>query len=159
MATLYRTVRLRFVIFIISLIFVCCGAYAQAPVAAQCNYDVKMTSKTEGVIEIKVTPSPGWHIYAFDVAKGGPRPMKLDLSASQGIELIGDVSVSKKPSIVYDKSFEMDVTYWSVPVIVSQRFKLISGDGAVVSGFLQYQGCNDETCSPPRKFKFSHIVK
>lgn len=132
---------------------------AQPPQAAQCTSSVKMTSATQGVLTISLTPFAGWHVYGSDLPKGGPKPLQFDASTSTGIVLDGDLTPSVKPEKHYDDAFSMDVTYWAKPVTFTQKFTVTDKSNAQVSGFLRYQGCNNETCSPPKKFRFSHPVK
>lgn len=132
---------------------------AQPPQAADCVSSVRMTGPSEGILSLTITPFTGWHIYGQDIPKGGPKPLVFDASASTGIELVGDLTPSSPPQRHFDETFSMNVTYWSKAVTFTQKFKIIDKTNAVVSGFLRFQGCNNETCSPPRKFRFSHPVK
>lgn len=133
-------------------------AYGQAPQAASCTAKIETTGDDEGVVTLTVTPNAGWHIYGFDIPKGGPKAMKIDFTESTGIELIGKPTVSQQAEKHFDKSFDMEVSYWSKPVVIKQRFKLSGASSGTIKGYLQYQGCNDETCAPPKKFKFSFGV-
>lgn len=144
----------KFLVFPLFL-FIAVMASAQAPQAAICSTSVKMISAEEGEITVVVKPNAGWHIYSFDVPKGGPRPMKFVVETSEGIKLIGKPKVSVSPEIHHDAAFDMEVSFWSKPVTVTQRFKILS-DECQLSGYLEYQGCNGDTCAPPKKIKFSH---
>lgn len=135
------------------------AANAQMQPAATCSSTVKMTSDTEGVLTITIAPSSGWHIYGRDIPKGGPKPLKFDFSDSEGVTFVGAPTESASPERHHDSSFDMDLTYWSRPVTFTQKFKVAGSNSSTIKGFVQYQGCNDETCAPPKKFKFSHTIK
>lgn len=118
-----------------------------------------MTSDTEGVLTITIAPASGWHIYGSDLPKGGPKPLKFDFADSEGVTFVGAPTESIAPEKHHDSSFDMDVTYWRRPVTFTQKFKVNNPTSSTIKGFVQYQGCNDETCAPPKKFKFSHTIK
>lgn len=130
--------------------------FNRRPAVAQCSSHVEMTGATSGKLIITVTPSKGWHIYGFDIADGGPRPMSLDLSKSAGVRFKGEATPSVKPVKVHDDMFDMDVEYWEGKVILTQKFEVEKGAAPSISGVLTYQGCNDATCSSPQKFEFTH---
>ncbi len=145
-------------IFFLFLMFTALGVVAQPPQAATCSSTVKMLDDIHGELIITITPNIGWHIYGPDIAKGGPKPLQFDASTSTGVSLDGDFTPSSKPQSHFDETFSMDVTYWTGKVILTQKFTITDKSNAAVSGFVRYQGCNNETCSPPKKFRFNHSI-
>lgn len=83
--------------------------------------------------------------------------MIFDFSESVGVELIGETAPSVSPQRSHDDTFDLDLDYWSAKVVFKQKFR-VTGSNAVIKGTVRYQGCNDETCAPPAKYKFSHAV-
>lgn len=148
------------IVLFFAVLFSGISAIAQSPQqqAATVTSSIKMTSSTEGVLIININPSKGWHIYSAGIAKGGPRPLKFDVSQSTGIKLVEDLKFSINPEKHFDRAFNMDVSYWSSPVTLEQKFKLDDANSHIIVGYIQYQGCNDESCSPPKKYKFSHEI-
>lgn len=135
---------------IFSLLFILSVSclYAQNPIKWRSS--VKMTSDTEGVIALKAFMQPGWHLYGFDLPKGGPKSTSFDFSNSSGIELIGTINASVKPVEVFDDMFQLTLNWWDANVAFTQHFKII-GKKPSIKGVITYMGCNDQTCTPPRK--------
>lgn len=133
---------------------------SQAPVAARWSCKAKMLSVKEGEVIMKMNVSDGWHVYGPEIPEGGPRPMRFDLSRSEGVVLTGDPVPSKDPSDEFDKAFGMKVQYWDSPVTFRQKFRLADGARSPkIIGVIEYQGCNGQTCSPPKKQEVNIIVK
>ena len=137
------------------LLFVICSisfCFAQNPIRWRSS--VKMTDKAEGVVLMKAIVQPGWHLYGIDLPKGGPKSTSFDFSDSVGIELIGTVSSSTTPIEVFDNMFQLKLNWWDSNVTFTQRFK-VTGNNPMLKGSITYMGCNDETCTPPRKESIS----
>lgn len=132
---------------------------AQMPVAARWNCRAKMTSEKEGVVVMKMDVADGWHVYGTVLPDGGPRPMAFDLSQSVGVVFIGDPVPSKAPLNKFDDAFDMNVQYWDSSVVFEQKFRFdSSSDVHRIIGTVQYQGCNGQTCAPPKKQKIDIVV-
>lgn len=109
-----------------------------------------MTNATEGIVTVKAIIQSGWHLYGFDLPKGGPKSTSFDFSGSSGIELIGAVNPSIKPVEVFDNMFQLMLNWWDSNVTFTQRFKA-TGEKPTIKGVITYMGCNEQTCTPPRK--------
>lgn len=95
----------------------------------------------------------GWHLYSTDLPDGGPIKTSFYFENLDNVELIGELSPSKKPTEIFDKSFEMNLRWFTDEVSFTQKVK-VNGTGKV-SGYLEYMSCNDETCTPPMDEEFS----
>ena len=140
---MYR-IRLFLLLFILSASCI----YAQNPIKWRSS--LKMTNATEGIVTVKAIIQSGWHLYGFDLPKGGPKSTSFDFSGSSGIELIGAVNPSIKPVEVFDNMFQLMLNWWDSNVTFTQRFKA-TGEKPTIKGVITYMGCNEQTCTPPRK--------
>ncbi len=131
---------------------------AQMPQAATWTSSVEMTSAKEGVIIMKMTVNKGWHVYSTEVVEGGPKAMVFDLSASTGVQLIGDPTPSIKPTKKFDDMFQATLNYWSQNVVFKQKFKITNKKKAKIDGYVQFQACNDESCMPPKKITIAPTI-
>ena len=129
---------------------------AQKPIKWRSN--VKMTSETEGVVTIKAIIEPGWHLYGTQIPSGGPKATKIDLSSSEGVKFVGNVTPSIAPKKVYDKTFDLNLNWWDQNVSFTQKFKLSSKKGAKIVGVISFMGCNDQTCLPPSTQSINIVV-
>lgn len=131
------------------------NAFRGAPSAARWSSRVEMTGAKSGKIVLTMTPSKGWHIYGFEVGEGGPKAMKMDFGKSTGIKFKGDVKPSDAPEKVFDDMFGIDVTYWGHEVVFTREFEVVDRTNAKISGVVNYQGCNDSSCSAPQTYNVS----
>ena len=129
---------------------------AQKPIKWRSN--VKMTSETEGVVTIKAIIEPGWHLYGTQIPSGGPKATKIDLSSSEGVKFVGNITPSIAPKKVYDKTFDLNLNWWDQNVSFTQKFKLSSKKGAKIVGVISFMGCNDQTCLPPSTQSINIVV-
>lgn len=132
------------------------GALAQNPIKWRTS--VSMTSETEGVVTMKAVLQQGWHLYGTELPAGGPKATKFDFSASQGVQFVGTPVPSIKPVEKHDAMFNLTLNWWDKNVTFTQKFKVTDATTAKIVGVINYMGCNDETCAPPKKEKISIVV-
>ena len=132
------------------------GAIAQNPIKWRTS--VTMTSETEGVVTMKAILQNGWHLYGTELPAGGPKATKFDLSASTGVIFIGTLVPSIKPAEQHVDMFNLTLNWWDKNVTCTQKFKVTDASTAKIIGVINYMGCNDETCAPPKKQKISIVV-
>lgn len=95
----------------------------------------------------------GWHLYSTDLPDGGPIKTSFYFEGLENAEVVGTPVPSKKATEQFDKSFQMDLRWFSDEVSFTQKVK-VSG-AAQVKGYLEFMSCNDETCTPPMDKEFS----
>ena len=140
------------------------SAIEQAPVEAGLNgvlkpvkWSFRKTKITDDEYDLQFTANiqNGWHLYSNTLKGGGPQPTDFNFEFVKGIELVGELITSIKPAKVYDKTFGMEVEYFSNEVTFSQRVKLTDLKIAKVEGVVTFMSCNDETCIPPNEEEFN----
>lgn len=133
------------------------GAFAQLENPVSWSYVAKKTSKTEAVVYIKATIEDGWHIYSLNLKPGGPNKTSFAFTPSKDFSLVGK-AVEPKPITKFEKSFNMDVTYFENEVVFTQKVKL-NKPTTTVKGKVEFMVCNDKSCLPPSDVTFSIPVK
>lgn len=121
------------------------------------SYAAKKTSKTEATLYLKATIDEGWHIYSQNIADGGPVKTSFTFAPSKVYKPVGK-TIEPKPIVKFEKSFDMNVSYFARSVIFQQKVKL-TGSTATVKGTLEYMVCDDSQCLPPETVEFSIPVK
>lgn len=121
------------------------------------SYAAKKTSKTEATLYLKATIDEGWHIYSQNIADGGPVKTSFTFAPSKAYKPVGK-TIEPKPIVKFEKSFDMNVSYFDRSVIFQQKVKL-TGPTATVKGTLEYMVCDDSQCLPPETVEFSVPVK
>lgn len=122
------------------------------------THSVKMTSKTEGVVTFTATIDKGWHVYGLDIPQGGPKPTSFNFDKSTGISTVGAIKVSPKPTVVFDKAFDMELKWWASKAVFSQKFKVTDPKTAKIVVAVRYMACNDTNCMPPKRQTFEIAV-
>ena len=115
---------------------------------------IEKTSETDGKIIFDVKIDEGWHLYGFDLPEGGPRPTTIMFDKTDGVEFVGSIVSSRPPQKTFDKTFDMDLSWWSDDIIFEQKFKLTDSAVKQIKGKFEFQACNNVTCIAPSKELF-----
>ncbi|MFA4868744.1 MAG: protein-disulfide reductase DsbD domain-containing protein [Pedobacter sp.] len=121
------------------------------------SYAAKKTSKTEATLYFKATIDEGWHIYSQNMADGGPVKTSFTFASSKAYKPVGKTT-EPKAIVKFEKSFDMNVSYFEKTAVFQQKVKL-TGANAIVKGTLEYMVCDDAQCLPPETVDFSISVK
>ena len=119
---------------------------------------LKMTDDTHGVITLTATIDDGWHLYDITLPQGGPQPTTVEWGTLKGVKLDGSLTPNTRPHKEHDKNFDMDLSWWTRQVTLTQRFTATEPDFSI-DGKVRYMACNDVTCSAPATEPFSHKGK
>lgn len=120
-------------------------------------YSAKKISKTDAVVAIRATIDNGWHIYSQNIAEGGPIKTTFTFAPAKTFKLNGKTA-EPKPVVKFEKTFDMNVSYFEKSVTFTQKIKL-TGASAVVKGSVEFMVCDDSQCLPPETVEFSVNVK
>jgi hypothetical protein len=130
---------------------------AQIETPVKWSYAAKKINPKEAVVSIKATINDGWHIYAQNMKDGGPVKTSFTFLPSKQYSLTGKTT-EPQPISHFEKSFNMDVSYFEKMVIFQQKIKLKAAQ-TIVKGSLAYMVCNDHKCLPPSDLDFSVTIK
>ncbi len=120
-------------------------------------YLAKKISKTDAVVAIRATIDNGWHIYSQNIAEGGPIKTTFKFTPAKAYKLNGKTT-EPKPVVKFEKTFDMNVSYFEKSVTFTQKIKL-TGPTATVKGTVEFMVCDDSQCLPPETVDFSINVK
>lgn len=132
-------------------------AFAQIEAPVKWSYAAKKTGPAEAVVFIKATIEPGWHIYSLNTKDGGPIKTSFIFNKSTTYSTVGK-PMEPKPTVHYEKSFGMNVSYFEKEVVFQQKIKLKKA-ATTVKGTLEFMTCNDHKCLPPADIAFNIPVK
>ncbi|HWR75346.1 MAG TPA: cytochrome c biogenesis protein CcdA [Bacteroidales bacterium] len=111
------------------------------------KFDIVMTADIDN----------GWHLYAMDIAEGGPIATSFTFEEPAGYSLEGKPVAVDKPEVKFDNSFGMDIGMHSVRAGFRQKIT-VSQYPATVQGFVTFMSCDDKQCLPPRDVEFSVVI-
>jgi hypothetical protein len=121
------------------------------------SYAAKKTSATTATVFIKATIQEGWHVYGLTVPEGGPIKTTFTFTPSNSFSTTGAI-IAPKPTVKFEKTFNMNVNFFEKEVIFQQKVKL-KGAEAEVKGTVEFMVCSDRQCLPPETTAFSIPVK
>ncbi len=98
-----------------------------------------------------------WHLYAMDIAEGGPIATSFTFEEPSGYTLEGKPVAVDKPEVKFDNSFGMDIGMHSVKAGFRQKIT-VNQYPATVKGFVTFMSCDDKQCLPPRDVEFSIVI-
>jgi hypothetical protein len=133
------------------------NVHAQIEAPVKWAYAAKKTSATSAVVLIKATIDQGWHIYSLNLKDGGPVKTSIKFTHSKDFSLVGKTS-EPKPVTKFEKSFNMNVSYFEKAVVFQQKIKL-KAKQTIAKGKIEYMTCNDQKCLPPEDINFSVAIK
>ncbi len=122
--------------------------FSSEKVSSDNTYEIVMTATIEGK----------WHLYAMDIADGGPVPTSFTFETLVGCTLAGKPAVIDKPEVKYDNSFGMDIGMHSEKAEFRQKIT-VTKYPATVKGFVTFMSCDDKQCLPPRDVEFALQIK
>ena len=131
-------------------------AWAQPPKAAEATISLKRIDQSTVELIVNLVPTEGFHIYSFipSAEKGGPKAFEINVDATPGVEASGKPVSTVAPVNQFDDNFGMKVNFWDKPVILRQRYKITDSSVTNLKGYIRFQGCNGDLCTPPRKQQF-----
>ncbi len=119
------------------------------------SHELKITGKTSGEIIHKASIEGKWHMYSMDIPEGGPRPTRFVYETLQDVELDGNVISKSGLTKVFDKNFNMNLSWYSKEAIFVQKVKFKDAAQVKIEGYVEFMACDDEQCLPPEQDEFS----
>ena len=140
---------------ILSCLFMASLLCAQAQIENPVHFQTRQekVSDTELKVVFSGTVDSGWHVYATDIADGGPTRAELTLEQCQGAKPKDKLKATGKVRRAMDEMFGMEVSYMEGTATFVQLFELTEPTYDV-SGYLTYGACNDQACLPPSTVEF-----
>lgn len=119
------------------------------------SHELKITGKTTGEIIHKATIDDKWHLYGMNIPKNGPRPTRIIYETISNAEKNGDIVAKSKLLEVFDKSFNMNLSWYANEAIFVQKITFKDAAQVKIEGYVEFMACDDERCLPPVQDEFS----
>ncbi len=120
---------------------------AQIQTPVKWEFKTKITGGNTAELQFIASIDNGWHLYSQHLPDGGPMPTEFVFAKLEGIQLDGKAS-EPTPKEVFDDMFKMKVKYFDKTATFVQKIKLTNSKPVTVSGTINFQACNEETCIP-----------
>jgi thiol:disulfide interchange protein DsbD len=141
-----------FVLAFISIGWIAVGQILQ-PITWSFYQQKEEGNKTELVFKTSI--ENGWHVYGQNLPSGGPVSTSFHFEKVVGARLVGNVTSSSPIVREYDKTFAMSLSWYEHQAVFIQKVIITNLQKFMISGYIEYMGCNDESCLPPAKLPFS----
>ncbi|MDR3266216.1 MAG: thioredoxin family protein [Tannerella sp.] len=142
---------------LLCLVFLVCSfqlVHAQILEPVKWAFTLNDLPTAEKEILLTATIEKGWHLYDMNLPSGGPVSTSLAFETLKGAELTGKPTTSVKPTVVFDKMFDMELRWFSTGVSFIQKIKVTDFKKFKIVGEIEFMACNDETCLPPERIPF-----
>lgn len=123
------------------------------------TFELKKSSSTEGELLLKAKIEAPWHLYDQKLPEGGPVPTTFTFTSLKGAKQVGEVYSLTKPHEEFDKTFSMNLRWFTKEVTFVQKLAFEAGKEAVVVGEVRFMVCDDENCLPPTSESFNVTSK
>ena len=145
---------------VLSFLLLCCvlGMSAEIQKPVTWSYSNKQVSETEFDLVLTANIDNSWHLYSQFIGEGGPVPTSFKFKPSPDYTLVGKVSESPKPKKIFEKVFEMEVTFFEKKATFTQKVRL-KVPASKIKGTLTFMVCDDSQCLPPEDIDFSFDLK
>ena len=134
---------------LISLIFgSCVMAFGQLISPVKWSLEQKPAGNNEIELTFKATIESGWHLYSTNLPEGGPIKTTFTFTAdSLNYVVVDGITPKTTPTKEHDKIFNMDLEFFSNEALFVQKIKVLSNQSFSLKGTIEYQSCNNETCT------------
>jgi thiol:disulfide interchange protein len=148
--------------FNISLLFtiILNTAFSQFNFQDPVSWKFSAVDKGNGLYELhfKGNIEKPWHIYAIKLDQEGPIPTSIEWNSTEGFQKEGGLQEITKATKKYDPGFEFEVGMYGPKADLMQLVRVTSSKELTITGSIEYQSCNDETCLPPIQKEFSFTL-
>ena len=147
------------ILIVLSLLLLGVGVYGQIIDPVKWTIELNDLPSAEKEVVFKASMEKGWHIFDLNLPEGGPIATSIKINVIQGAELLGKPEASRKPIEQFEKLFDMTIRWYANSVSFVQKIKVNDFAKFKLSGEVNFQACNDETCLMPTTITFSFSRK
>ena len=123
-------------------------AFGQLISPVKWNLEQKPAGNNEIELTFKATIESGWHLYSTNLPEGGPIKTTFTFTAdSLNYVVVDGITPKTTPTKEHDKIFNMDLEFFSNEALFVQKIKVLSNQSFSLKGTIEYQSCNNETCT------------
>ena len=123
---------------------------ARAQMVDPVSWKYSVIKVTDSIYELQFTASiePTWHMYSQFLPQDCPAvPLTFTFTESPSFQRIESVKEVTVPKEEMDEMFGMKIKYFANEALFAQRIKVLSKTAFTITGELNYQTCDDKSCS------------
>ncbi len=129
------------------LFFILYSTIINAQITEPVKWETSVKKENDSIYTIyfQAKISAEWHLYSQFSDSSGAVPMEFIFDKNLSYKLIRNVQESK-PIISYDNFFEMELSYFELNALFSQKVQRLSSSLEPINIELNYQACDDKLC-------------
>ena len=138
-----------------ALLFILFVLTMQAQVLEPVKWSFRSEKTADNKFDIVMTADidDSWHLYAMDIAEGGPIATSFTFDEPADYIMEGKPVAIDKPEVKFDNTFGMNIGMHSEKAEFRQKIT-VSQYPVTVKGFVTFMSCDDKQCLPPRDVEF-----
>lgn len=135
-------------------LFLALPLFAQIEEPVSWSFEVKNGNELYAKAKIDAP----WHMYDLGPYQGGPNATTFTFKLPSGVNLAGAVAEPNKPKRELDKIFNLNIGTYAGSAVFIQKFINTTTSNQTVSGSVEWQVCDDDSCLPPTDVDFSVTI-
>jgi len=137
-------------------LFIACACISQAQILKPIKWNIQLQESKSADQEVVFTASidPGWHLYDMNLGEGGPVSTSFHFEKMVGCSLSGKTFATSQVIKKMDDIFGMELRWYVKRAVFIQKIKITDLKKFSLSGYVEFMGCDDESCLPPTPENF-----
>ena len=131
-------------VFLLFFVFLSFTLQGQEPVSWSNSIEKISENKYKLIFDAKI--EKGWYLYSTKKIKDGPIPTSFNYTIDSTKIIFKDVIPRRTPNKEYDKFFEIDLEFFEKNIGFEQSIEINSNGIDYITGYIEFQTCNDEIC-------------
>lgn len=119
------------------------------------SHELQATGANTADLIFKATIDKGWHLYGLQLPKGGPVPTSIVFDKIENADKVGNIQSNSTLQTQHDANFDMDLNWYIESAEFVQKISFKDISKVKINGYIEFMGCNDESCLPPKKEPFT----
>ncbi|MFN8134807.1 MAG: cytochrome c biogenesis protein CcdA [Bacteroidales bacterium] len=121
------------------------ASFAQLQEPVKWSFKENRLNDSVAELQFAAKIDPTWHLYSQDVPADGPKPTLFTFDKPAGYQLQGKVK-EPKPQQEFDEVFEMNVKFFAMQAVFTQKVKIQSNKPVKITGEVEFQACDNKSC-------------
>jgi thiol:disulfide interchange protein len=125
------------------------------------NWSFSQEKISDGVFVLKfnATIDKPWHMYAIEQEQSGPIPTNFTFVENKNLVFLSELTELIKPVVKFDEGFRFNIGAYYGRAEFTRKVEVIGPADQIITGEVEYQCCDDETCLPPFSREFSFTLE
>jgi Disulphide bond corrector protein DsbC len=125
-------------------------SFGQNSQYVQWRFKAEYNNPQEAILTFTASVQSGWHLYSQYLKEGGPLPTHFVFEPNENFVCVGEVEEKGEQTTFYDKTYDMEITWYSGVVNFIQKARLHQ-PATKIFGKIEYMICSNHVCIPNKQ--------